>query len=122
MSNWLFYFKILAQKLEVSRMNPANTTAAKAYKYFCLFVLILQNVSMVLSIRYSRMIFAEEKKNGIEKPHYLTSVVILYSEIVKFIVCNLIIYSQLGKYYFFQILKDPVFSTRYCLCFFLFGW
>ena len=75
-----------------------NNAKEKVYKYFCLFVLILQNVSMVLSIRYSRMIFAEQKKNNIEKPHYLTSVVILYSEIVKFLVCNLIIYSQLGNF------------------------
>ena len=94
-------------------MNQTNTTSATLYKYFCLVVLILQNVSMVLSIRYSRMIFNEEKKNNVQKPHYLTSVVILYSEILKFIVCNIIIYSQLGNFWYLLYLTNV---HNYLIC------
>ena len=64
----------------------------KYYKYISLIVLLVQNVMMVLTIRYSRIHLSKTE------PNYLTSVVILYSEILKFIVCNVIVYFQLGSF------------------------
>ena len=68
----------------------------KHYKYISLIVLLLQNVMMVLTIRYSRMNITKTT------PIYLTSVIILFSEILKFLVCNLIVFFQLGFYWFYK--------------------
>lgn len=76
----------------------------KYYKYVSLIVLLVQNVMMVLTIRYSRMNLSQTD------PNYLTSVVILFSEILKFFVCNLIVYFQQGSFcnYKMQIKCDII--------------
>ncbi len=59
----------------------------KFYKYFSLLILVIQNASIVLCIRYTRL----------HKIQYLTSVVILIKEILKFVASNFILYGTIGK-------------------------
>ena len=78
-------------------MQDSASKMTKYLKYFSLFILILQNTSMVLSIRYSRMLFKSDNSTTVKKEgRYLTSVVILLSEILKFVACNIIVFCQLG--------------------------
>ena len=60
---------------------------SKYTKYLSLLILVIQNASLILCIRYTRL----------QKIQYLTSVVILLTEILKFFASNFILYGTIGK-------------------------
>ena len=66
-------------------------------KYICLFLLVMQNLIITLSIRYSRKIVNDNKS---ELKPYLPSVISIFTESVKFIACFVILFFEIGKYYF----------------------
>jgi UDP-sugar transporter A1/2/3 len=67
------------------------TTENKFYKYLSLILLLSQNVMLALAIRYSKMNASKKNLN------YLTSVVILFSETLKFFVCHFLVLFESGS-------------------------
>lgn len=59
-------------------MKSPGTASSVNLKYLSLIVLVLQNTSMVLVIRYSRTM---------EGPRYLSSTAVALAEITKFVTC-----------------------------------
>ena len=64
----------------------STSDSNKFYKYLSLLLLLSQNILLALAIRYSKINASKTKKST-----YLTSVVILFSEILKFVVCHLLV-------------------------------
>ena len=79
-------------------------TENKYYKYLSLVLLLSQNVMLALAIRYSKMNASKKKVN------YLTSVVILFSEALKFVICHLLVLFETGSLlkYVKQINQDLI--------------
>jgi len=89
-------------------MNKENKTENKfsnvIVKYAVLILLIAQNTSLVLLIRYSRM-------DKTVKP-YLLSTVVLLQEVVKLFICTVVIFFKAGKFdhnYLFEELFHSIF-------------
>ena len=65
--------------------------AAIKFKYISLAVLVLQTTTLVLILRYSRTA-------PIDGPRYVSSTAIVASELLKIIICFVLVYHEEGEH------------------------
>jgi UDP-sugar transporter A1/2/3 len=114
-----------AKKKRISTSNNSNAAdedhaSNKFIKYFALFLLVAQMVGLVLLMRYSR---TQQDPNV---PLYLASTAVFVMEVMKLIICLLVIAYQSGGAFFselhqhvvrspLELLKLTVPSFLYCV-------
>ncbi|ORX85628.1 nucleotide-sugar transporter [Basidiobolus meristosporus CBS 931.73] len=94
--------------LDLPQPNTTKTKSDEKFrKYLSLCTLVVQNSSLVLLLRYSRIM----QQPG--QPLYIASTAVFFAEIIKFFVCFYFLYRESGKWSIFMSTVNEEFVENF---------
>jgi solute carrier family 35 (UDP-sugar transporter), member A1/2/3 len=88
---------------KTKKASAADDSTSTFIKYAALFLLVAQMVGLVLLMRYSRTV-----QRGPDEPLYLSSTAVFVMEVMKLVICLLVVAYQTGSTFFEEIYHHTV--------------